>query len=174
MKKLFVFLTVILTISCNSEMKNLKTVENVNLDRYLGKWYEIARFPNSFEKGLICTTAEYSLRDDGKIKVVNTGRKEDNLSKVKSSTGKAWFPDKDKTGQLKVQFFWPFSGDYYIFHLDKENYQYALIGEPSRKYLWILSRTPQIDDELYQELLNIAQANDFDISKVYKTPQNCK
>jgi len=173
MKNLFIFLTVILTISCNSEMRNLKTVEDVKLNRYLGKWYEIARFPNSFEKGLICTTAEYSLREDGKIKVVNTGRKESDPSKVKSSTGKAWFPDKDKTGQLKVQFFWPFSGNYYIFHLDKENYQYALIGEPSRKYFWILSRTPQIDDKLYEELLSIAKANDFDIDKVYKTPQDC-
>lgn len=173
MKYLLVFLTVILTISCNSEMKTLKTVDKVELDRYLGKWYEIARLPNRFEKGLICTTAEYSLRDDGKIKVVNTGTKEEDISKVKTATGKAWFPDENISSQLKVQFFWPFLGDYYIFHLDQENYQYALVGDPSRKYFWLLSRTPQIDDELYNSLLNIASENDFDVSKVYKTPQNC-
>ena len=155
-------------------MKTLKTVEDVQLDKYLGKWYEIARLPNRFEKGLICVTAEYSTRPDGKIKVLNSGRKEDNIDKLKIATGKAWFPDKQISGQLKVQFFWPFSGDYYIFHLDKENYQYALVGDPSRKYFWILSRTPSIDDKLYDSLMSIAKKNDFAIEKIYKTPQNCQ
>lgn len=154
-------------------MKTLKTVDKVELDRYLGKWYEIARLPNRFEKGLICTSAEYSLRNDGKINVVNTGIKQEDITKFKTATGKAWFPDKNVTSKLKVQFFWPFSGDYYIFHLDKKNYQYALVGDPSRKYFWLLCRTPHIEDDLYKSLMAIALDNGFDTSKVYKTPQNC-
>jgi len=154
-------------------MKTLQTVKDVNIDRYLGKWYEIARLPNRFEKGLICITAEYSLREDGKIKVVNTGHKENDTLKIKTVTGKAWFPDRQVTGQLKVQFFWPFNGDYYIFHLDKD-YHYALVGSPNRRYFWLLSRTPVISDSLYNELIEIAAEKDFNISSIFQTPQTCK
>lgn len=168
----YYFLIIFLLTNCTGQMKTLKTVEHVDLDKYLGKWYEIARLPNSFEKGLICVTAEYSLRKDGKIKVINRGHKEKDPEKVKTATGRAWFPDKNITGQLKVQFFWPFSGDYYIFNLDKD-YQHALVGDPSRKYFWLLSRTPAIDDNLYSKLIKIAAGHDFDVSKVYKTPQYC-
>lgn len=173
MKYIFILLSVILTISCNTEMKKLETVENVELEKYLGKWYEIIRLPNRFEKGLICVTADYSLREDGKIKVLNSGRKENDTSKLDVATGKAWIPDPAESGRLKVQFFWPFSGGYYIFHLDKENYQYALVGEPGRKYFWLLSRTPKISNELYNELVSVAGENGFDTSKFYKTPQHC-
>ena len=152
----------------------LKTVEQVDFNKYLGKWYEIVRLPNNFEKGLVCTTAEYSLRDDGKIKVINRGHKEDDLSKVKEATGKAWRPDVNEPGRLKVQFFWPFSGGYYIFHLDTLNYQYALVGEPGRNYFWLLSRTPVVEESLYNELLDIAAQNGFDTAKFYKTPQICE
>lgn len=154
-------------------MKTLKTVNNVSLDKYMGQWYEIVRLPNGFEKGLICVTAEYSLRPDGKVTVINSGRKESKNNKLKTAKGKAWVPDKNKTGQLKVQFFWPFAGNYYIFHLDEKNYQYALVGDPSRKYFWLLSRTPQIENDLYSSLMEIARDNGFDVKKFYKTPQNC-
>ena len=120
-------------------MKVLETVQNVDLNRYAGKWYEIARLPNRFEKGLVCVTAEYVMRDDGKIKVINKGHKEENIQETDIATGKAWQPDPKEPGRLKVQFFWPFSGKYYIFHLDEENYQYVMVGDPSRKYFWILS-----------------------------------
>ena len=154
-------------------MKTLPTVPDVDINKYLGKWYEIARLPNSFEKGLICVTAEYSLKDNGKIRVVNSGHKEDEPSKVKSARGRAWVPDKSEPGRLKVSFFWPFAGDYYIFHLDQENYQYALVGDPSRKYMWVLARDPQIDDELYKELLEIARKKDFAVEELLKVKQDC-
>jgi len=169
---LFLAAIIILT-SCSQPMKTLTTVPGVDLNKYTGKWYEIARLPNSFEKGLICCTAEYNLRDDGKIKVVNAGHKEDEPGKVKSVTGKAWVPDPNEPGRLKVQFFWPFAGGYYIFHLDKENYRYALVGDPSRKYLWILTRQPDIDEALYQELVDVARKNDFAVEEILRVRQDC-
>lgn len=159
--------------ACTSSMKTLKTVPDVDLMRYSGKWYEIARLPNSFEKGLICCTAEYSIRDDGKIKVTNTGRNEKDPAKVSAVTGKAWNPDKNEPGRLKVQFFWPFSGGYYIFHLDQKDYRYVLVGNPSRKYLWLLARSPQIDESLYSELVDIAKENGFATEKLLKVRQDC-
>lgn len=155
-------------------MKTLKTVSEVDLNRYTGKWYEIARLPNSFEKGLVCCTAEYGIRPDGKISVINRGVRETDPSKTSSVTGKAWQPDQNEPGRLKVQFFWPFSGGYYIFHLDRENYQYVLVGSPSRKYLWILARQPQIDEALYQELIEISRKNEFDVEMLIKVRQDCK
>lgn len=173
MKKFPVYLFLILLLTnCSDDMKPLNTVVHVDIDRYLGKWYEIARLPNSFEKGLICCTAEYSIREDGKIKVLNSGHPENNPEKIETATGKAWLPDANITSRLKVQFFWPFRGDYYIFHLD-DDYQNVLVGAPNRKYLWLLSRTPVIEDTLYYELMEIAKTNDFDVSDIYKTPQTC-
>ena len=173
MKKLLIYLSLIIFLTnCSDDMKPLNTVDHVDIDKYLGKWYEIARLPNSFEKGLICCTADYSMREDGKITVLNSGHPDKNPEKVETAKGKAWLPDKDVTSKLKVQFFWPFRGDYYIFHLD-DDYQYVLVGAPNRKYLWLLSRTPAIEDALFNELMEIAKTNDFDISTIYKTPQNC-
>jgi len=154
-------------------MKTLTTVPGVDIKKYAGKWYEIARLPNSFEKGLVCCTAEYGLREDGKISVINTGVKEES-GKVSSVTGKAWVPDPNEPGRLKVQFFWPFAAGYYIFHLDKENYQYVLVGSPSRKYLWLLARNPEIDDTLYRELVEIARKNEFAVESLIKVRQDCK
>ncbi len=155
-------------------MKTLTTVPNVDLDRYTGKWYEIARLPNSFEKGLVCCTAEYKLRDDGKISVTNTGKQEDGKGKIKSVHGTAWIPDKNEPGRLKVRFFWPFSGGYYIFHLDTENYQYVLVGDPSRKYMWILARSPKMEEALYRQLLEIGSKNDFAVGKLIRVRQDCQ
>jgi lipocalin len=129
--------------------------------------------PNSFEKGLVCVTAEYTLRDDGKITVLNSGRKEDDISRVKTAKGKAKIPDPNETGRLKVTFFWPFYGDYYIFHLDTKNYQYALVGDPSRKYMWVLARSAAIDDKLYMELLDIASEKEFAVNELIKVRQDC-
>lgn len=167
-------LMLVVLTSCSSNMKTLKTVPDVDLNRYTGKWYEIARLPNSFEKGLICCTAEYGLRPDGKISVTNRGVKESEPGKASSVTGKAWRPDKNEPGRLKVQFFWPFAGGYYIFHLDQENYQYVLVGSPSRKYLWILARQPQINETLYNELVEIAGKNEFAVDKLIRVRQDCK
>jgi len=165
---------IIILASCSSPMKTLTTVPALDLNKYSGKWYEIARLPNSFEKGLVCCTAEYSFREDGKIKVVNSGYKESEPGTFKSVTGKAWLPDINEPGRLKVQFFWPFAAGYYVFHLDDANYSYALVGNPSRKYLWILARDPQLDETLYQELVEVAKNNDFDTEKLLRVRQDCK
>jgi apolipoprotein D and lipocalin family protein len=172
--KLILSLILLLSLTaCSSSMKTLKTVPGVDLNRYTGKWYEIARLPNSFETGLVCCTAEYGIRPDGKISVINRGVKETDPAKTSSVTGKAWVPDPGEPGRLKVQFFWPFAAGYYIFHLDEKNYQYALVGTPSRKYLWILARQPQIDEALYRELIDIAKKNDFSVEGVIKVDQSC-
>jgi len=172
-KLLYLSCFIMVLSSCSSNMKKLVTVPEVDLNRYAGKWYEIARLPNSFEKGLICTTAEYTIRADGKVTVVNSGHKEAEPGKTSSVKGKAWAPDKNEPGRLKVQFFWPFAGGYYIFHLDQENYQYVLVGNPSRKYLWLLARTPVIDEALYQQLLMVAKENEFAIENLIKVKQDC-
>ena len=148
----------------------LKTVDYVDLKRYLGKWYEIAKYPVIFEKNLVAITATYSLRKDGKIKVLNAGKKGTLDGKEKTAVGKAWVVDKKTNAKLKVQFFWPFSGAYWIIELG-ENYEYAVVGHPKRKYLWILSRTPKMDEELYKMILKKIESHNYDLSKIEKTPQ---
>lgn len=148
----------------------LDVVEHVDLDRYLGEWHEIARLPAPFEKNCYAAKAEYSKNDDGTIKVVNSCHKNSIDGPVKVSTAKAFVVDKETNAKLKVQFFWPFKGDYWILDLD-ENYQYALVGEPSRKYMWILSRTSQIALEVMQDLLEKAKAKGFDTDKLIYTEQ---
>jgi lipocalin len=160
--------------SCATE-KELSTVSNVDMDRYIGKWYEIARLPNSFERDMVCVTATYSYkRNRNKIQVFNEGYKTGRELKYKSSLGTARIPDNQKPGELKVSFFYPFSGDYYIIHLDEQGYQYALVGSPSRKYLWILSRTPQLATSIYNRLIQIATEKGFDVDKLIKTTQICE
>jgi apolipoprotein D and lipocalin family protein len=151
----------------------LETVEELKVENYMGKWYEIARLPNRFEDGLKCVTAEYSLRDDGKITVVNKGHQIENPEKVSSISGVARIPDPDKPGQLKVQFFWPFSGNYYIIKVD-EQYQLALVGDPSRKYLWILAREKQIDESDFQRLSDLAAEKGFATGKLIHVDHDCK
>jgi lipocalin len=150
---------------------NKSTVVNFDLNRYLGTWYEIARFQNSFEKDLVAVTANYSLRDDGKIKVVNSGYKNSFSGKYKSVTGKAKIPDPSDPAHLKVSFFLFFYSDYYVLEIDHENYGYALVGSSSDKYLWILSRTPHLPDEVYDMLIRKAGERGYDVSKFFKVPQ---
>jgi len=163
----------ILLISCKDDHKELPVVQNVEIERYLGKWYEIARLPNSFEKGLICCTAEYTLNEDGSIKVINRGRKEDDLSKEKKATGKAWVADKSETGKLKVSFFWPFSADYWIIDLDEENYDWAVVGHPNRKYFWVLARNKFLPESILNRVFQKAESLGFDMSKVMLVSQEC-
>ena len=151
-------------------MIDTTTVKDVNIDRYLGKWYEIARFPHSFEKGLAGVTAEYSYRDDGKIRVVNSGYKGSLDGKFSRAVGKAKIPDEDHPGRLKVSFFLFFYGDYYILELD-EDYQWAMIGSSSPKYFWILSRTPQMDEETYRMLLDQARERGYDLDQLIRVEQ---
>jgi apolipoprotein D and lipocalin family protein len=151
-------------------MTILKTVESVDVKRYMGTWFEIAKFPQRFEKGLVGITADYTLLENGKVRVLNSGYKGDFNGKLKTIKGKAWVVDTATNAKLKVSFFWPFAGNYWILELGKD-YEYAVVGEGSRKYLWILSRTPQMDEAVYNELLKRVQDKGFDISKLEKVPQ---
>jgi apolipoprotein D and lipocalin family protein len=151
----------------------LDVVDKVDVQRYLGKWYEIALLPNSFEKGCNCTTAEYSLIDSTTIRVINSCRKDSVKGEVDKANGKAFVVEGSNNAKLRVQFFWPFRGDYWIIDLDKENYSYAVVGAPNRKYLWILSRTPKMDEIIYNGLIEKCKAKGFDISKLEKTKQEC-
>lgn len=180
MKNIYVLLIAFLLLSplvlsceANNEKKelNLETVKNVDLNRYIGKWYEIARFDHSFERGLVGTTATYSFRVDGKISVVNEGYKKTLKGKRTKAIGKAKCPNPNEPGKLKVSFFWFFYGDYNILELDTVNYQYVLIGGSSPKYLWILSRTPQMQPEIYEMLLQKAKDRGYDLSKLIKVEQ---
>lgn len=142
---------------------NTSTVKQLNIPRFMGKWYEIARYEHSFEKGMTHVTAEYSLMEDGKIKVINRGIKN---GKPKEIIGKAKQPDpKEYPGRLKVSFFLWFYADYYILELDKD-YQYALIGSSTDKYLWILSRTPELPKPILDKLLENIKRRGYDLSKL--------
>lgn len=149
--------------SQNSEEMDFSTVQELDVQRYLGKWYEIARFDHSFERNLVGVTATYSLRDDGKIRVVNQGYKNTLDGEPSVAEGKAKFTSEP--GKLKVSFFWIFYGDYYILELD-ENYRWVLLGSSSDKYLWILSRTPQLEKATLDFVLEKAKQRGYDTSKL--------
>lgn len=151
-------------------MTELKTVEHVDVERYMGTWYEIAKFPQRFENGLVGVTATYTLLPNGKVRVLNSGHEGSFGGKLRTARGKAWIIDAKTNAKLKVSFFWPFAGNYWILELGKD-YEYAVVGDPSRKYLWILSRTPQMDGTDYDGLLKRLQDMGFDISKLEKNPQ---
>ena len=151
-------------------MKPLKTVDYVDVNRYVGQWYEIARYPNSFQKGCVGSRAAYTLRDDGKIGVVNECYDKTFSGKLRSAKGKAWVVDKETNARLKVSFFWPFAGDYWIIDLGQD-YEYAVVGHPERKFLWILSRLPEMPDDVYQMILDRLQKKEYDITKLIKTEQ---
>ena len=149
----------------------LMVVDTVDLNRYLGKWYEIASYPAWFQKGCNASTAEYSLMPDGKIQVINRCRKGSLDGPLKESNGKAEVVDNITKAKLKVWFFWPFKGDYWIIDLDPD-YQWAVVGEPDRKYLWILSRTPFMDETLYQSILERLPQKGYDPAKLERTAQS--
>jgi apolipoprotein D and lipocalin family protein len=164
MKKVL-FLLICLLTGCVGIPENVKPVDNFKLEKYLGKWYEIARLDHSFEKGLSRVTAEYSLRPDGGVKVINRGYSaKDN--KWKEALGKAYFVKGPDQGFLKVSFFGPFYGSYVIFALDHENYQYALVSGPDKSYLWLLARSPKMNEDIKNDLIVKAKAAGFDTGKL--------
>ena len=173
-KLLLMLIFSVLLIFCgtktNSQVIDKTTVKELNLNRYLGTWYEIARFPHSFEKNMVGVTATYSQRDNGKIRVLNEGFKKTLDGKKTRAEGKAKIPNKKEPGKLKVSFFLNFYADYYVMELD-ENYQYAMIGSSSDKYFWILSRTPQMDAKTYEMLLEKARQRGYNLKKLIKVPQ---
>jgi apolipoprotein D and lipocalin family protein len=153
-----------------AQTKPLEVVPRVDIERYLGTWYEIATIPQRFQKGCVGVSAHYSLREDGAIDVFNVCRRGTLDGKERSIRGKAWIVDRTTNAKLKVRFFWPFAGAYWIIELD-EGYRWAVVGHPDRTYYWILSRTPQMDATLYDELIRRAAAKGYDVSKIKKTLQ---
>ena len=150
----------------------LATVPSVDLKRYVGTWYEIARYPNRFQKNCAGdTTAEYTLLADGDIQVVNSCRQADGTMKV--ARGKAKIVDRTSNARLKVTFFWPFYGKYWIIGLAAD-YSYAIVGEPARKYLWILSRTPRMSAESYAEALQKIRESGYDPTRLMQTSQSAR
>ena len=141
-----------LTVACTGAPDGVETVSGFDLNRYLGTWYEIARLDHSFERGLSNVTANYSLRDDGGVKVINRGYSAED-GEWNEAEGKAYFVGEEDVGQLKVSFFGPFYGGYNVFELDKDGYQYSMVAGPDTSYLWILSRTPDLDDAILERLL---------------------
>jgi apolipoprotein D and lipocalin family protein len=169
--KILMFVSILMTASC-MHMKDtvppLEVVPYVDLNRYTGIWYEIARYPNKFQTGCVISRAIYTLRDDGKLSVLNECNEEANDDKVRSAKGTARVVDKKSNAKLKVSFFWPFSGDYWIIDLGKD-YEYAVIGHPDRKYLWILSRSQIMDESVYEVILNRLKEQNYDTSMLIRT-----
>jgi apolipoprotein D and lipocalin family protein len=175
MKKLLLLLLTLTLIACMGVPDNVKVVESVDANQYLGTWYEIARLDHRFERGLEQVTANYSKNEDGSIKVINRGyNSKDQV--WEQAEGKAYFidpPNKDGTytGKLKVSFFGPFYGAYNIMVLDKPYYNYVMVCGPNKSYLWILSRTPQLTYPIKQELIAEANKLGFDTASLIHVNQ---
>lgn len=170
MKKLSLLLSLLFT-GCVGIPENVKPVDNFNIHRYLGKWYEIARLDHSFERGLTRVSAEYALREDGGLKVTNRGYSAQE-KKWKEAVGKAYFVEEPNKGYLKVSFFGPFYGSYVIIDLDRDNYQYSLVCGPDKSYLWILSRTPSMQTDVKDRLIAEAAVLGFDTSRLIYVAQD--
>ena len=140
-------------------------ITGFELDRYLGTWHEIARLDHSFERGLEQITANYSLRDDGGVRVLNRGFSTE-AGEWEEAEGKAYFVEDESTGYLKVSFFGPFYGSYVIFELDQDDYQYAFISGPDNGYLWLLSRTPNVDEALLDRFRQRARELGFAVDEL--------
>ncbi len=150
--------------------QTLQTVPYVDLKKYAGKWHEIAAIPQRFQKGCSSTTAEYTLTDKGFVIVENRCNKDSIDGESSYIKGKAFVVENSGNAKLKVQFFWPFKGKYWIIDLSPD-YDYAVVGHPNRKYLWILSRTSTMSPFTYRDILSRIKEKGFDISKIKLTPQ---
>lgn len=152
------------------QLPTLETVPEVDLERYLGTWYEIASYPQRYQEGCTGTTATYTLREDGDIDVLNRCRKSSLDGKEDTAEGRARVADSQTNAKLEVSFFGPFWGDYWIIDLGPD-YEHAVVGHPSRDYLWILSRTPTMDEATYEEILNRVKAKGYPLDRLQKTEQ---
>jgi apolipoprotein D and lipocalin family protein len=168
----FRHLLAIILIMTTSKMQaqTLQTVSNVDLKRYAGKWFEIASYPQFFQKGCHCTTAEYTFTDKAYVVVENRCNKGGINGKQSYIKGKAFVVKNSGNAKLKVQFFWPFKGKYWIIDL-ADDYSYAVVSHPNKKYLWILSRTPKMDSKIYQQITSRLKEKGFDLSKLQLTVQ---
>jgi apolipoprotein D and lipocalin family protein len=170
MKILLMLMTTMLLTGCLGMPKSVTPVDQFELERYLGQWYEIARLDHSFERGLTQVSAEYTRREDGGVAVLNRG-----FSAAKGewqeAEGKAYFVNDSDQGYLKVSFFGPFYGSYVVFELDHEGYQYAFVSGPDTSYLWLLARTPEVQPEVMQKFMRMAKVRGFDTDAVIVVEQ---
>lgn len=171
MRKFLIFLLSIFLFGCLGLPKNVRPVSEFDLNRYLGKWYEIARLDHSFERGLDRVSAEYSLRNDGGVRVINKGFSITENT-WKEAGGKAYFVRGQNEGYLKVSFFGPFYGSYVVFELDKEKYQYAFVAGPNTSYLWLLSRTPTVSEELVDRFIQRSKELGFNTDNLIFVDHN--
>jgi lipocalin len=159
--------------SCSNAFKKkmISNLQTVDINRFTGTWYEIARFPHRFERNLVGVTATYNMLEDGMIEVLNKGYKNTLDGEEKVAIGKAKLASDNGKGHLKVSFFWIFYADYLVLELEPENYQYALIGSSTPNYLWILCREPFMEQSTLDRLLKRAGELGFDLSKVEMVSQ---
>jgi apolipoprotein D and lipocalin family protein len=159
-----------LLAGCGGRHPPLPTVEHVDVERYLGTWYEIARYPAPFQEGCVATSANYSAREGGGIRVVNRCLVDSLEGELREAEGRARIVDTETNAKLKVTFFWPFYGDYWVLALGPD-YEWSLVGEPGRRYLWILSRTRQMDPDTYRDIVGRLPALGYDAGRLLVTPQ---
>jgi apolipoprotein D and lipocalin family protein len=165
------FFTLFISMKKTSKLsEKLETVPSVDLKKYAGKWYEIASYPQRFQKGCHCTTAEYTLSEKGFVIVENRCNKDSINGKQSYIKGKAFVVKNSGNAKLKVQFFWPFTGKYWIIDL-AEDYSYSVVSHPNKQYLWILSRTPTMDESVYLQIISRLKSKGFNLSKIQKTHQ---
>lgn len=150
--------------------QTLQTVPNVDLKKYCGKWFEIASYPQRFQKGCHCTTAEYTLTDKDYVIVENRCNRDSVSGKKSYIKGKAFIEKNTGNAKLLVQFFWPFKGKYWIIDL-ADDYSYAVVSHPNKKYLWILSREPKMNEEIYLQIISRLKQKGFDLTKIQRTTQ---
>lgn len=160
MRRGLLVIAAVLLSGCVGMPDGVTPVDGFELDRYLGKWHEIARLDHSFERGLSRVTAQYSVREDGGVRVINRGFNA-KKGKWQESEGKAYFVEEATLGFLKVSFFGPFYGSYVIFELDKDDYQYSFVSGPNTSYLWLLSRSPEVSPEVMEQFLTMAKSRGF-------------
>ncbi|MDH5387183.1 MAG: lipocalin family protein [Gammaproteobacteria bacterium] len=160
MRKATLLFLLLFLNGCTGLPDGVKPVVNFELNRYLGKWYEIARLDHSFERGMDNVSAEYSLREDGGVKVINRGFLVED-KEWRQAEGKAYFVETTDKGYLKVSFFGPFYGTYAVFELDRENYQHAFVAGPDTSYLWLLARKPEVNDGLINQFIQRADSLGF-------------
>ncbi len=170
MKKSLLLIMLFTLGGCLGMPQSVQPVNDFELNRYLGKWYEIARLDHSFERGLSHVTAEYRLRGDGGVSVVNRGFSSEK-QQWQEAQGKAYFVNEENEGYLKVSFFGPFYGSYVVFELERQNYDYAFVSGPDHDYLWLLSRTPEVSPEIMAKFEEISKSHGFDIDKLIYVKQ---
>jgi apolipoprotein D and lipocalin family protein len=162
----------LIVFGCRAQDDSPTAVGSLDLQQYAGLWYDVASFPQRFQKDCHCTTAEYTLMPKGYVKVVNKCRKGGFNKRISGITGKAFAVKGSNNTKLKVQFFWPFRGDYWVVKLDTD-YKWAVVSSPGKEYLWLLSRKPVIDESLYDTIINSLKNEGYDTARLKRTPQPC-